>query len=59
MSLTVNANCWHALPMGIPATLMLAPGCSMALAVLLALRDEGRELPAGCILLSPWGCRRC
>jgi hypothetical protein len=27
-SLTVNANCWHALPMGIHATLMLAPGCS-------------------------------
>src|SRR5271166_1419730 len=27
-SLTVNAGCWHALPMGIHATLMLAPGCS-------------------------------
>ena len=34
-------------------------GGGLALAVLLALRDEGRELPAGCILLSPWGCRRC
>src|SRR6516164_5210112 len=27
-SLTVNADCWHALPMGVHATLMLAPGCS-------------------------------
>ncbi len=27
-SLTVNLGCWHALPMGIHATLMLAPGCS-------------------------------
>src|SRR5438874_7847550 len=27
-SLTVNVGCWHALPMGIHATLMLAPGCS-------------------------------
>src|SRR5262249_13002146 len=27
-SLTVNAGCWHALPMGIHAALMLAPGCS-------------------------------
>src|SRR6266516_5027600 len=27
-SLTVNAGCWHALPMGIHATPMLAPGCS-------------------------------
>ncbi len=26
--LTVNGGCWHALPMGIHATLMLAPGCS-------------------------------
>jgi hypothetical protein len=24
----VDAGCWHALPMGIHATLMLAPGCS-------------------------------
>jgi len=24
-SLTVNVGCWHALPMGIHATLMLAP----------------------------------
>jgi acetyl esterase/lipase len=29
-------------------------GGGLALALLLALRDEGRELPAGCILLSPW-----
>ena len=27
-SLTANAGCWHARPMGIHATLMLAPGCS-------------------------------
>jgi hypothetical protein len=27
-SLTVNVDCWHVLPMGIHATLMLAPGCS-------------------------------
>lgn len=36
-------------------------GAGLALALLLALRDEGRELPAGCILLSPWldlGCDR-
>ncbi len=26
--LTVNVGCWHALPIGIHATLMLAPGCS-------------------------------
>ena len=26
MSLTVNANCWHALPMGIPATLDAGAG---------------------------------
>jgi acetyl esterase/lipase len=29
-------------------------GGGLALAVLLSLRDEGLELPAGCILLSPW-----
>jgi epsilon-lactone hydrolase len=29
-------------------------GGGLALALLLALRDEGRELPAGGILLSPW-----
>ena len=29
-------------------------GGGLALALLLALRDEGAELPAGCILLSPW-----
>jgi len=27
-SLTANAGCWHARPMGIHATLALAPGCS-------------------------------
>jgi epsilon-lactone hydrolase len=29
-------------------------GGGLALALLLSLRDEGKELPAGCILLSPW-----
>jgi acetyl esterase/lipase len=29
-------------------------GGGLALSVLVALRDEGRELPAGCVLLSPW-----
>ena len=29
-------------------------GGGLALALTLALRDEGSELPAGCILLSPW-----
>jgi acetyl esterase/lipase len=29
-------------------------GGGLALAVLLSLRDEGLDLPAGCILLSPW-----
>ena len=29
-------------------------GGGLALALTLALRDEGQELPAGCILLSPW-----
>jgi epsilon-lactone hydrolase len=29
-------------------------GGGLALSLVLALRDEGRELPAGCILLSPW-----
>jgi epsilon-lactone hydrolase len=29
-------------------------GGGLALALLLSLRDEGQELPAGCILLSPW-----
>lgn len=29
-------------------------GGGLALAVALSMRDEGRELPAGCILLSPW-----
>jgi epsilon-lactone hydrolase len=29
-------------------------GGGLALALLLSLRDEGRDLPAGCILLSPW-----
>ena len=36
-------------------------GGGLALALTLALRDEGQELPAGCILLSPWldlGCDR-
>jgi epsilon-lactone hydrolase len=29
-------------------------GGGLALALLLSLRDEGQDLPAGCILLSPW-----
>jgi monoterpene epsilon-lactone hydrolase len=29
-------------------------GGGLALALVLKMRDEGRELPAGCILLSPW-----
>jgi monoterpene epsilon-lactone hydrolase len=29
-------------------------GGGLALALTLSLRDEGQELPAGCILLSPW-----
>lgn len=29
-------------------------GGGLALALILSLRDEGQELPAGCILLSPW-----
>ena len=29
-------------------------GGGLALALILRMRDEGRELPAGCILLSPW-----
>ena len=29
-------------------------GGGLTLALLLSLRDEGQELPAGCILLSPW-----
>jgi cation diffusion facilitator CzcD-associated flavoprotein CzcO/acetyl esterase/lipase len=29
-------------------------GGGLALALVLSMRDEGRELPAGCVLLSPW-----
>ncbi len=29
-------------------------GAGLALALVLSLREEGRDLPAGCILLSPW-----
>ncbi len=29
-------------------------GGGLALAAVLAMRDQGRDLPAGCILLSPW-----
>jgi hypothetical protein len=39
-SLTVNLGCWHALPMGIHATLMLAPGCSPR-----RPKSEPRRLP--------------
>ena len=40
-----------------PDTVVLSgdsAGGGLALALLLALRDEGQELPAGCVLLSPW-----
>ncbi|HUC58516.1 MAG TPA: alpha/beta hydrolase [Streptosporangiaceae bacterium] len=40
-----------------PASIVLSgdsAGAGLALALLLALRDEGQELPAGCVLLSPW-----
>jgi epsilon-lactone hydrolase len=40
-----------------PGSLVLSgdsAGGGLALALLLSMRDEGRELPAGCILLSPW-----
>ena len=39
-SLTVNLGCWHVLPMGIHATLMLAPGCSPQ-----RPKSEPRRLP--------------
>jgi epsilon-lactone hydrolase len=29
-------------------------GGGLALALMLSMRDEGKDLPAGCILLSPW-----
>jgi epsilon-lactone hydrolase len=29
-------------------------GAGLALALVLSLRDDGQDLPAGCILLSPW-----
>jgi acetyl esterase/lipase len=29
-------------------------GGGLALALLLSLRDEGQDLPAGCVMLSPW-----
>jgi epsilon-lactone hydrolase len=29
-------------------------GGGLALALVLSMRDEGQELPAGCVLLSPW-----
>jgi epsilon-lactone hydrolase len=29
-------------------------GAGLALALILSMRDEGQELPAGCILFSPW-----
>src|SRR5260370_15768248 len=29
-------------------------GGGLALSLVIALRDEAKELPAGCILLSPW-----
>jgi epsilon-lactone hydrolase len=29
-------------------------GAGLALALVLSMRDEGQQLPAGCVLLSPW-----
>jgi epsilon-lactone hydrolase len=40
-----------------PGSLVVAgdsAGGGLALALVLSLRDEGQDLPAGCILLSPW-----
>jgi len=40
-----------------PASVVMSgdsAGAGLALALVLALRDGGQELPAGCILLSPW-----
>jgi len=40
-----------------PGSLVLSgdsAGGGLALAMVLSMRDEGRELPAGCVLLSPW-----
>ena len=40
-----------------PGSLVLSgdsAGGGLALAVILSMRDEGQELPVGCILLSPW-----
>jgi acetyl esterase/lipase len=40
-----------------PGSLVLSgdsAGAGLALAVALSMRDRGQELPAGCILLSPW-----
>lgn len=40
-----------------PASIVVSgdsAGGGMALSLILALRDEGRQLPAGCILVSPW-----
>jgi acetyl esterase/lipase len=42
---------------GAPASIVVSgdsAGAGLALSAILALRDEGEPLPAGCILLSPW-----
>jgi len=40
-----------------PASIVVSgdsAGAGLALALVLALRDAGKDLPAGCILMSPW-----
>jgi acetyl esterase/lipase len=40
-----------------PASIVVSgdsAGAGLALSLVLALRDRGEELPAGCILVSPW-----
>jgi acetyl esterase/lipase len=42
---------------GKPGSLVLSgdsAGGGLALALMLSMRDQGEELPAGCVLLSPW-----
>jgi acetyl esterase/lipase len=48
MALTGEAKPGSVVVSGDPA------GGGLALALVLTMRDEGQELPAGCILLSPW-----
>jgi len=40
-----------------PASIVVSgdsAGGGLALSLLLAMRDDGRDLPAGCVLMSPW-----